>query len=123
MKYTTALAFVLACGPAAILAAPVAQGATSALTSRQEGAAPAGQSAQGPAQGSAQGPAQGATGGSASQGLSGQSSGNEGILGYVEEIVKEVLGSVSLFICFTRDLANQPLATQAWHYRGGGTSR
>jgi hypothetical protein len=80
MKYTTALTVFLAFGPATILAAPLTQDPTSALTA---GPAPGGQGATPPA------------GGSSSQGLSGSSMGNEGVLDKVEKILKDVLGGVS----------------------------
>lgn len=80
MKYTTALTVLLAFGPATILAAPLTQDPTSALTA---GPAPGGAGAHPPA------------GGSSSQGLSGSSSGNEGVLDKVEKILKDVLGGVS----------------------------
>lgn len=85
MKYTTALTVLLAFGPAStILAAPLGQDATSALTG-----APAGGQ-----EGGAKQPA-GPAAGSSSQGLSGSSSGNEGVLDKVEKILKDVVGSVS----------------------------
>ncbi|EED18104.1 hypothetical protein TSTA_118700 [Talaromyces stipitatus ATCC 10500] len=84
MKYTTALTVLLAFGPATtILAAPVSQDPTSALTG-----APSGQN-----EGAKQ-PAAGPAPGSSSQGLSGSSSGNEGLLDKVEKIVKDVLGGL-----------------------------
>jgi hypothetical protein len=81
MKYTTALTVLLAFGPATtILAAPLTQDPGSALTA---GPAPSG------------GQAAPAPGGSSSQGMSGSSTGNEGLLDKVEKIVKDVLGGVS----------------------------
>ncbi|KAI7969349.1 hypothetical protein EIK77_002419 [Talaromyces pinophilus] len=78
MKYTTALTVLLAFGPATtILAAPLTQDPGSALTA---GPAPSG------------GQAAPAPGGSSSQGMSGSSTGNEGLLDKVEKIVKDVLG-------------------------------
>jgi hypothetical protein len=79
MKCTTAVAFLLACSPAAILAAPVAD--SSSLVARQ---------AAGPGPGSS-------VGGSASQGLSGQTSGSEGVLGHVEALIKDLVSSVSSY--------------------------
>ncbi|KAF3406781.1 hypothetical protein DPV78_001048 [Talaromyces pinophilus] len=80
MKYTTALTVLLAFGPATtILAAPLTQDPGSALTA---GPAPSG------------GQAAPAPGGSSSQGMSGSSTGNEGLLDKVEKIVKDVLGGL-----------------------------
>lgn len=81
MKYSAALTLCLAFGPATILAAPLIQDPTAVAPSPQQNggnrpAAPAPSSA--------------------SQGLSGQSSGNEGLLDKVEKIIKDVLGGVSL---------------------------
>uniref|UniRef100_A0A093X712 Otogelin n=1 Tax=Talaromyces marneffei PM1 TaxID=1077442 RepID=A0A093X712_TALMA len=85
MKFTTALTVFLAFGPATVLAAPLTQDATSALTG---GPAPGG-----PGEG-AKAPAGPPMGGSSSQGMSGSSMGNEGLLDKVEKILKDVLGSL-----------------------------
>ncbi|KUL82044.1 hypothetical protein ZTR_10053 [Talaromyces verruculosus] len=80
MKYTTALTVLLAVGPATtVLAAPLTQDPGSALTA---GPAPSGEKAAP------------APGGSSSQGMSGSSTGNEGVLDKVEEIVKDVLSGL-----------------------------
>lgn len=85
MKYTTAITVLLAFGPAAnVLAAPLTQDPASALTA---GPAPGGQASPAPAP---------APGGSSSQGMSGASMGNEGLLDKVEEIIKTIIGGVSL---------------------------
>lgn len=89
MKYSTALTLFLACGPSAIMAAPVAQGATPALALRGDG--PQGQ---GQGQGQAQASPQAAPHGSSATGQQGQESGNEGVLDKVEKILKDVLGGV-----------------------------
>lgn len=81
MKYSTALTLFLACGPSAIMAAPVAQGATPALALRDDGP-------------QAQPSPQAAPQGSSATGQQGQQSGNEGLLDKVEKILKDVLGGV-----------------------------
>jgi hypothetical protein len=81
MKYSTVLTLFLACGPSAIMAAPVAQDATPALALRGDGPQP-------------QASPQTAPQGSTATGQKGQKSGNEGILDKVEKILKDVLGGV-----------------------------
>lgn len=81
MKYSTALTLFLACGPSAIMAAPVAQDATPALALRGDGP-------------QTQASPQTAPQGSTATGQKGQKSGNEGILDKVEKILKDVLGGV-----------------------------
>jgi hypothetical protein len=105
MKYSTALTLFLACGPSAIMAAPVAQAATPALALRGDGPQP-------------QASPQVAPQGSSASGQKGQKSGNEGILDKVEKILKDVLGGVcSNHYTLKRTLADfvTRIASQAWH--------
>lgn len=77
MKYSTALTLFLACGPSAIMAAPVAQGVAPALGLRNDGP---------PAQASPQA----APAGSSASGMKGQKAGNEGTLDKVKEILEDL---------------------------------
>ncbi|KAH8702360.1 hypothetical protein BGW36DRAFT_356484 [Talaromyces proteolyticus] len=84
MKCSAIIALALACGPAAIMAAPVATSTdptTALLAVREEGAQP---------QASSQATPQG----SSAMGSQGQKSGNEGILDKVEKILKDILGGL-----------------------------
>ena len=95
MKYTTALAVILALGPAAnVFAAPVSQDVGSALSARTE--SPSQGSTGSPSRGQTQGTGKATSpvAGSSSEGSSGASSGSEGLLDKVEAIIKDVLGGV-----------------------------
>lgn len=84
MKYSAALTLFLACGPSAIVAAPVAQGAaTPALALRGDTAPPQPQGSPHPV-----------SQGSSASGQKGQQSGNEGLLDKVEKILKDILKGV-----------------------------
>jgi hypothetical protein len=102
MKYSAALSLFLSCGPSAIIAAPVAQGATPALAIRGDTHQPQGQS-----QGQPQASPQATPQGSSATGQKAQKSGNEGLMDKIEKILKDILGGVSpniMVACFILNL-------------------